>query len=102
MDTQLYLQHDLNCLQLAKAIGTNRLYLSRYFSSRGQNYNDYINGLRIQHFFNLYRRAVADKRDFTVQQLSQECGYRSYSTFSRVFKLQMGKNVTAWISDTGE
>ena len=102
VDTQLYLQHDLNSLQLAKAIGTNRFYLSQYFSSRGLHYNDYINELRIQHFVNLYRKSIADKRDFTVQQLAQECGYRSYSTFSRVFKQQMGKNVTTWIGDIGE
>jgi AraC-like DNA-binding protein len=102
VDTQLYLQHDLTILQLAKAIGTNRFYLSQYFSSRGLHYNDYINELRIQHFVNLYRESIADKRDFTVQQLAQECGYRSYSTFSRVFKQQMGKNVTTWIGDIGE
>ena len=101
VDTQLYLQHDLTILQLAKSIGTNRFYLSQYFSSRGLHYNDYINELRIQHFVNLYRDSI-DKRDFTVQQLAQECGYRSYSTFSRVFKQQMGKNVTTWIGDIGE
>ena len=102
VDTQLYLQHDLTILQLAKSIGTNRFYLSQYFSSRGQHYNDYINDLRIQHFISLYHKAIDDKRDFTVQQLAQECGYRSYSTFSRVFKQQMGKNVTTWIGDIGE
>ena len=102
VDTQLYLQHDLNIQQLAKAIGTNRFYLSQYFSSRGQRYNDYINELRIRHFISLYHKAIADKRDFTVQQLAQECGYRSYSTFSRVFKQQMGKNVTTWMGDTDE
>ena len=101
VDTQLYLQHDLTILQLAKSIGTNRFYLSQYFSSRGLHYNDYINELRIQHFVNLYRESI-DKRDFTIQQLAQECGYRSYSTFSRVFKQQMGKNVTTWIGDIGE
>lgn len=100
MDTQLYLQHDLNVQQLAKVIGTNRLYLGQYFSSRGQSYNGYINELRILHFVNLYREAMADKRSFTAQQLAQECGYHSYSTFSRVFKQQMGKNVTAWMRDT--
>ena len=102
VDTQLYLQHDLNVHQLAKAIGTNRLYLSQYLSSRGQNYNDYINELRIRHFVNIYDKAMADKRNVTVQQLAEECGYHSYSTFSHVFKQQMGKNVTAWMHDTGK
>ena len=32
IDKQLYLQHELNLLKLAKAIGTNRSYLSQYFS----------------------------------------------------------------------
>lgn len=86
VSTQLYLQHDLNSQQLAKAIGTNRFYLSQYFSSRGQHYNDYINDLRIQHFISLYHKAIDDNRDFTVQQLAQECGCHSYSTFSRAFK----------------
>ncbi len=30
IDTQLYLQHDLNISQLAKTIGVNRLYLTKY------------------------------------------------------------------------
>ena len=36
--TQLYLQHDLTLLQLAQAIGTNRSYLSQYFSCKGTTY----------------------------------------------------------------
>ncbi len=102
VSTQLYLQHDLNSQQLAQAIGTNRFYLSQYFSSRGLHYNDYINELRIQHFISLYHKAIDDNRDFTVQQLAQECGYHSYSTFSRAFKQQTGKNVTTWMGDTDE
>ena len=56
IDEQLYLQHDLNLLQLAKAIGTNRFYLSQYFSQQGTTYNAYINGLRIEHFCTLPMR----------------------------------------------
>ena len=96
IDTQLYLQHDLNLLQLAKAIGTNRFYLSQYFSRQGTTYNAYINGLRIDHFISLYRRAVAAKEHFTVRSLAQDSGYRNYATFSNAFKQRIGKNVTAW------
>ena len=96
IDTQLYLQHDLNLLQLAKAIGTNRFYLSQYFSRQGTTYNAYINGLRIDHFISLYRRAVAAKEHFTVQQLANDSGYRSYSTFNLAFKQRMGHAVNIW------
>ena len=102
IDTQLYLQHDLNIHQLATAIGTNRYYLSRYFSRQGTNYNAYINGLRIDHFVCLYRQAVAAKEHFTVKNLAQNSGYRNYATFSNAFKQRMGKNVTAWIRESSE
>ena len=97
IDTQLYLQHDLTITQLAKAIGTNRFYLSQYFSGQGITYNAYINDLRIQHFMRLYREALATKRSFTAQQLASESGYRSYSTFGIAFKQRMGQTVTAWM-----
>lgn len=99
--TQLFLQHDLTVGQLAKVIGTNRLYLSNYFSSQGLTYNAYINNLRINHFVNLYHEAVATQRFFTVHQLAHDSGYRSYSTFSLAFKQRMGQSVTAWMHDSG-
>ena len=99
IDTQLYLQHDLTLMQLARTIGTNRYYLSRYFSQHGNTYNAYINGLRIDYFINLYRTAVADKQSFTIKQLAEDSGYRNYATFSSAFKQRMGKNVTAWMQD---
>lgn len=97
IDKQLYLQHDLTQQQLATAIGTNRFYLSQYFSSMGMNYNAYINDLRINHFISHYREAVAAQRSFTIQQLAQESGFCSYSTFSNAFKHKMGQSVRAWM-----
>ena len=96
IDTQLYLQHDLTLQQLAIAIGTNRSYLSQYFSGIGMTYNAYINDLRINHFISLYREAVAANSHFTVQQLANDSGYRSYSTFNLAFKQRMGHTVNAW------
>ncbi len=99
IDAQLYLQHDLSLAQLAQAIGTNRFYLSQYFSSQGMTYNAYINDLRIQHFVRLYREAVDAQRPFTTKQLAHDSGYRSYSTFSLAFKQRMGENVTTWMHE---
>ena len=102
IDTQLYLQHDLTITQLAQAIGTNRFYLSKYFSRQGITYNAYINDLRIRHFISLYREAVADLRPFTAQELAHDSGYRSYSTFSLAFKQRMGLSVTVWMRDSAD
>ena len=98
-DTRLYLQHDITRDDLSKAVGTNRSYLSLYFAQQGETYNSYINKLRIQHFVNDYREAIATKRPFTAQQLAHESGFGSYATFGRAFKQTMGQTVTEWMKD---
>ena len=95
---KLYLLHDLTLAQLSEAVGTNRTYLSTYFSQQGISYNAYINRLRIAHFEQLYRDALAAQQSVTAQQLAHECGFKSYSTFSVAFKQFEGQTVTAWMS----
>ena len=97
-EPQLYLQHDISAMQLAMKIGTNRVYLSKYFASQGVTYSTYINGLRIQHFINLYHEAVASHQPITVQQLAQKSGFHSYNTFNGAFKQSMGMTATEWMS----
>ena len=99
IDTQLYLQHDLTASQLAKTVGTNRTYLSQYFSSQGTTYNAYINNLRIQHFISLYRESLASQQSVSAKQLSHDSGYRSYSTFALAFKQRTGQSVAAWMQE---
>ena len=96
-EAQLYLQYDISLPQLAQTIGTNRLYLSQHFSSQGITYNAYINGLRIQHFINLYHETVANHQPVRAQQLAYQSGFRSYNTFSVAFKKMKGMTVTEWI-----
>ena len=100
VNTQLYLQHELSLQQLAQAVGTNRSYLSQYFSRQGITYNTYINNLRINYFISRYQEVVSTQQPFTVQQLAQESGYRSYSTFSLAFKQRMGQTVTTWMRES--
>ena len=97
VNTKLYLKHDLTLLQLAQAIGTNRLYLSQYFSRQGITYNAYINDLRISYFMSLYHEKTAAGQPIVAQQLASASGYRSYSTFSLAFKQRTGQSVTAWL-----
>ena len=97
--THLYLRRDIRLGDLSKAIGTNRSYLSQYFAQQHTTYNAYINNLRIEHFIRLYRESVDSGHPFTAQQLAQQSGFRSYSTFGMAFKQRMGQTVTAWMRD---
>ena len=96
-DTQLYREHDLSLQQLAQAVGTNRYYLSLYFSRKGITYNTYINNLRVDYFIRRYQELAAAERPVVAQQLASESGYHSYSTFARAFTIRKGQSVTAWI-----
>lgn len=96
--TRLYLENDLTLQMLAQAMGTNRSYLSQYFSRKGVTYNTYINGLRINHFISRCRELSAAGQDIPIQQLALESGFGSYRTFSRAFLLRTGKSVTVWMN----
>ena len=98
-DTQLYLQPDLTLAQLSAAIGVNHYYLSQYFTSQGTSYYEYIHDLRVRHFIARYRELAAAHKPIVAQQLAQESGYHSYSTFSTAFKQRMHKSVAAWMRE---
>ena len=101
-ESQLYLQYDISLTELAKQIGTNRVYLSQHFAMQGTTYNAYINGLRIQYFINLYHEAAATHQTTTVQQLAYQSGFRSYGTFNTAFKKSMGMTATEWMRNLAE
>jgi AraC-like DNA-binding protein len=102
VDAQLYLRPNLTLHQLAKAVGTNRSYLSQYFSRQGITYYIYINNLRFNHFISRYEEATAAGQSVVAQELAYESGFRSHSTFSRAFMQRMGQSVTDWMRDTAE
>ena len=96
-EPQLYLQHDISVTELAKQIGTNRSYLSKYFAQQGVTYNAYINGLRIRHFVKLYQETTASHQSTSTKQLAFQSGFRSYSTFNAAFKQNMGMTAGEWM-----
>ena len=96
--TQLYLENNLTLQMLAQAVGTNRYYLSQYFSRQGITYNIYINNQRINHFVSRCRELSAAGQDIPIQQLALESGFGSYRTFSRAFLQRTGQSVTEWLN----
>ncbi len=97
IETQYYLHHDVSLTHLAKRIGTNNTYLSRYFAHKGITYHTYINTLRIEHFMRLYQTTIKTRQFVTAAELAYESGYKSYSTFSVAFKQINGLPVSSWM-----
>jgi len=98
---QLYLENEQTLQMLAQTVGTNRSYLSQYFSRQGITYNTYINNLRINHFISRCRELAATGQNIPIQQLALESGFRSYRTFSRSFLQRTGQSVTEWLNRGG-
>lgn len=86
VDKQLYLNPSLKLGDMAKAVGTNRTYLSRYLNDRlNTTFYDYINALRLAHAHELI-----DRREHSITTIASMAGFNSYSTFRRTFIAKYG------------
>lgn len=87
---ELYLNYDLTINDLAKAIGTNRTYLSQYFNTvKHTTFYDYINQLRIT------KKSIPlmqQHPEYTLEYVAAKSGFKSISTFRRAFLKLTGSN----------
>ena len=85
-DERIYLNPKLKLSDVARMVGTNRTYLSRYFNrDSGQTFYDYVNNYRIKHAEQLLVSSPA-----TLLEISERSGFNSLSTFRRVFVATYG------------
>lgn len=79
---QLYLKEDLNRDDVVREMGTNRTYFSRKLKEfTGQNFNTYINDLRLQEAARLLKES-----DAKIDSIFAQCGFSNKSTFYRTFQ----------------
>ena len=91
-DEKVFLESDLNLIELAQRLGTNRTYLSqtvRQFS--GKSFSDYVNNARILYAQELLLRGEPTKN------VEYSCGYISSSTFYRQFQKFAGCPPSVWL-----
>lgn len=87
-EQQLYLNKNLTLADLAKAVGTNRTYVSNYLMQvKHQTFYDYINDLRLQR---MALPMMDQHPEFTIEHIAQESGFNSISTFRRAFTKLVG------------
>lgn len=83
-----HLQQNLTIMQLAKEIGTNQKYLSRYFNEvLDTTFRNWLNGLRIVDA----KRMLADEDNKTTEAIAFECGFSSRTHFHSLFVKHFGK-----------
>lgn len=79
---KLYLNPKLHITDLATAISTNRTYLSNYLNKYlNTTFYDYVNAFRVE----LACELLLSDRKQTIEQIAEQCGFNSLSTFNRSF-----------------
>lgn len=93
-----YTDPDITLTKLASLLGTNRSYLSAYINTEMKsNFCDYINNMRLDQVMEQLREDSG--RAGSMVELSQDCGFKSYSTFLRAFQKRYGSTPTAYLRD---
>ena len=79
--------------QAARAMGTNRSYLSRYLNEvRHMTFYEWVAGMRIDEA----QRIMMDDPETSLDQIASRVGFSSLSTFSSTFKKMVGESPIKW------
>jgi AraC-like DNA-binding protein len=93
---RLFLQPDLNLHELAQHLQSSTGQVSAAINQVfGQNFNDYINSLRIEEFIRLYGE---NSEKYTLLSLAFDSGFNSKATFNRAFKKIKGCSPKEFLS----
>lgn len=82
----LFLDPDLTRETLALRLGINRTYLGMYFRKHDLTFYHYINALRMEYAY----RLMQDNPHLSIRKVAEQSGFRSQTTFRKVFQEVMG------------
>lgn len=84
-DNQLFLNPELNLVNLGELLAINRTYLSKSINSvYGKNFNDFINDYRIARANRLL--SLSKYRNRPIGDIGKMSGFNSYSSFIRQYR----------------
>lgn len=83
---KIYLNPSLKLSDVARAVGSNRTYVSNYFNrDAATTFYDYVNTFRVEHACTLLSDTT-----LTVQEVAERSGFSGASAFARVFAKHKG------------
>ncbi|MDV7699303.1 tetratricopeptide repeat protein [Chryseobacterium soli] len=96
--SEKFLKKDMSLTALSNSLNTNPRYLSEIIKQhKDKNFNNYLNGLRIQYIINkLYDTPIF--REYKISYLAEACGFSSREVFAVIFKKETGVTPSYFIS----
>jgi len=97
-EDKLYIQPDLNLQELAQHLKVNAVQLSSTINQVfNQNFNDYVNSLRIEEFIRRYQEDTHNR--YTLLSIAFDSGFNSKATFNRAFKKIKGSSPKEYLEE---
>jgi len=92
-EKKLHLNSQLTIMDVVKAVGTNRSYISGIINSRyNQNFCSFVNGYRIEEL----ELEIIENPDSTNESLAETCGFGSVNSLKRAISSKTGMSLTEW------
>lgn len=99
-DQELYLKKDISRSLVADLMGCSQRTMTKMLDEihPGLSFPDYIRSLRIRHAL----KVISENPNYSVQQVADESGFYSISSFERAFKAVTGKTPKAYLKEKAE
>gem|GEM_PF-385945 len=90
---KMYLQPGITINDMAEKFNTNRTSFSTALNKHeGQNFNAFINQLRIGQA----KQLMLENPELTIAEITQKCGFTEQSNFTRQFKQSCNETPAVW------
>lgn len=92
---KIFLDCDLNIMDVVKRVGTNRSYISGIINQKySQNFCSFVNSYRIDELERVYR----SNPSISNEHLAEKCGFGSFNSMKRAIAARTNMTLPAWKS----
>ncbi len=90
---KIYLNSNLNIMDVVQLVGTNRSYISSIINTEyNQNFCAFVNGYRMREL----EQVFASNPNISNEHLSEKCGFGSFNSMKRTIESSSGMTINAW------
>lgn len=92
-ENKIYLNTNLNIMDVVQVVGTNRTYISLIINQRyDQNFCNFVNSYRIKEM----EQVFSENSNYTYEILADRCGFGSVNSMKRAIQNQTGISMSEW------